>query len=511
MPPNPSRPLFDPRDQQWGALLGAGGFALYLAPLSRAYVFGGLARAMPIEAGIFRGLFNGNFLLYGLAGWCFHNLLGLFGARPLAVVSLQIMDAALGGAGLWLFFHCARRLGAGRPAAALWTIFLGLSLGYWSWSTDAQDYIFSTFLLEAHFLALLLRADGRKVPAWVLGLIHGLCVLGHIVNVLAGLVGLWFLLGEKGAGRRRAVLEYVGASVALVGFSYALALGLAVRPADAGAAWRWWLGSLQHRESALWAHSLRGLWRWARMTLNILVSLVRSLVSFWSGACLSAARVLAVLLGLRFLAVLRDLKGARRAAAGACGLWLVVYAAVFSSWQPDTMVYRVSDLVPLVVLLMLGVEGGPGAGTWRAAAALCAVLMGAGNYDAEIQPRTVLANNERLSRMEFIRDKTPEAAWVTAAEADAGGDELYIPYFAGRRAILLSGARERLPDLAARLDSLLAAGQPVYTSSRVLDDPFWAAFFRSLEPRLEADDGRGFRLYRLKGLPPARARRGGRR
>ena len=31
---------------------------------------------------------------------------------------------------------------------------------------------------------------------------------------------------------------------------------------------------------------------------------------------------------------------------GACLLWLGLYAGVFSSWEPNTMVYRVSDLLP---------------------------------------------------------------------------------------------------------------------------------------------------------------------
>src|SRR5262249_31991035 len=93
------------RERLVQALLFVAAFSLYLSFLSKSYVFEGLARAMPIELGRFRSLFNGNYVLYGFVGWCFHNLLRLFGAEPLAVHSLQIMDALFGAAGLWIFFR----------------------------------------------------------------------------------------------------------------------------------------------------------------------------------------------------------------------------------------------------------------------------------------------------------------------------------------------------------------------------------------------------------------------
>src|SRR5579859_3061416 len=142
------------RESLWGAFLFVSTAVLYLSLLSKSYVFEGLARAMPVELDRFRNLFDGNYILYGFVGWTFHRLISVF-AEIMAVTSLQIFDALIGAAGVWLFFRTLRKIGLDFTIALIGAAALGSTLGYWRWSTDAEDYIFSTFLLLVGFYFLV--------------------------------------------------------------------------------------------------------------------------------------------------------------------------------------------------------------------------------------------------------------------------------------------------------------------------------------------------------------------
>src|SRR5256885_1683815 len=136
------------RDLIYGALLALAALALYAGFLSKAYVFEGLIRAMPMEVpGRWTHLLPGNYLLYGPLGLFFHSVLYLAGWRQPAVHSLQQLDALLGSAGVFIYYHLLRRMKGSVFAAAVWSAILACSLGYWLWSTDAEDYILSTVLL----------------------------------------------------------------------------------------------------------------------------------------------------------------------------------------------------------------------------------------------------------------------------------------------------------------------------------------------------------------------------
>lgn len=493
----------DPRDLLCSALLFAAAAALYLGFLTQDFVFEGLARAMPIEVGRFKELFNGNYLLYGFLGNCFHLLLGSLGFRHLAVLSLQIMDSFIGALGVALFFRILRILGAGRFSAVVWAAVLGACLGFWSWSTDAQNYIFSALLLEINFLLLLSYAAGRRIHPAALGACHALAIFGHIVNGLFGLVGIAVLVQVHGRGWRKPVLQYALASAAATLAGYGAVLAFIVRPASFDALRQWFLGSLAPSGRLYWHggfYSSRSLWTWLKMTLNIFVSYApvytRPPAWGWAGALLWGARLVLAGLVLKLVWDARRLEGLRRIAAWGCAAWLCAYALVFTSWEPGTMVYRVGDLVPLVLLLFLGAEArGPSLAA-GAAAVLFAVLLGAGNFAAEIYPRSFASNSPTLSRMAFIKAHTVEGDWVAGDQ----NDELNIPYFSERRPLVM-GRFEREPEAFRRfLKGLLASGQSVYLTSRVLAKPFWRDYFREARLVLKAKDQDGFELYRLASL-----------
>lgn len=488
-----------PGDALWAAAIFIAAAAANLALRSDSFVFEGLARAMPIDLGLWRELCPGNYILYGPLGWCFHGLLRLLGVAQPAVFSLQAMDALIGAAGLAVYFLTLRVLGAGRAGAAAWTAALGGTLAWWLWSTDAQNYIFSAFLLGLAFHALARRVSGRKIPAWALGALGGLTVLGHIVNALFALplaVGLW--LTEPAPRRRRAVLEAAAAFAAVAGGAYAAALLLVARPADAAAALHWLWGSAGTGQGFRWhgALSARSILQWARMSLNIFVSFSPSFADpappAWTPAALWAARLLLAAAAGALAGAWKSLARPSRTAALVCLAWLAAYALVFTSWEPQTMVYRVPDLIPLTTLLFLAWRGRRGEAL--SGAVLAAALLLA-NFSAELYPRSFASNNEGLTRMTLIKAATREGDWVTG---EGGLDELYIPYFAERRPLVLGRYVGRLEQLSEDIAREQAAGRAVFVTSRVLSDPGWSGYFSRFALAPAAREGDDVILYRLQ-------------
>lgn len=462
--------MLTPRRRDAACLAGlfAASATLYLSFQSKVYVFEGLARALPIELGHWRTAVHGNYLAYGLVGGAFHRLLQACGLSPLAVVSLQTLDAFLGAAGLCVFYVIQRVLGAGRPAAAAWAAVLGLTQGYWMWSSEAENYVFSALLLQLLFLALAARLAGRRVPAALIGALHALAVTGHLVNIVFVLPAA-FVVARTGS--RRELASYAGAWLGGMAALYGAALAF-VRPPNPVV---WFLGSAASGQGV----NLRDTWSVANLGVWLGTTGKALVADPWRPAALVAAVVTTV--------KLRGLRGVRRDAALAAGLWLLGYAVVFTRWEPYTMVYRVTDLAPLVLLLSLAWPATAGA----VLAGLLAVANGPGAAF-----RADAANNPRLARMEFIRGATQEGDWV----AGEGGDELYIPYFAQRRPLLLGRRRE---DLEAGVASLLAAGQRVYLPSAVVDDSYWGPRLRSWKLEKTASDAQGGDLYRVKQTPSA--------
>ena len=207
----------------------------------------------------------------GLWALVFHTLLQAVGFQHLAVVSLQIMDALIGAAGLFVFYLTLRRLGGTVFSSLVWSVVLGGCLGYGLWSTDAEDYIFSTVLLLTHFYFLVRYIQERGDPV-VLGALEGLAILGHIVNGLFGLVGIWFLVRAHGAKWRAPVLKYIAAAACVAGTAYAGVLLFIQKPGSVHAAWSWFKGS-----AGAWSNSaeLGGpmtdtkFAQWLAMSLNI--------------------------------------------------------------------------------------------------------------------------------------------------------------------------------------------------------------------------------------------------
>lgn len=458
---------------------------------------------MPIETGRWVHLFAGNYLLYGPLGLVFHALLQGLGFHHLAVISLQAMDALLGAAGVFVFYLTLRRLGGDTASCVIWSIVLGCSLGYWLWSTEAEDYILSTFLLltNFHYLVRSMRQD--RVDPVILGALHGLAILGHIVNVIFGAVVLWFLYIKFGQGWFKPARRYAGAAAVVVLGAYGTVIAFIQKPASLRGALNWFEGSAALGQGAMnWGggFTLAKLGQWAAMSLRILGPFpLNNYYTPHPWACAPLFLFAAWSLFACFFLVLvthgRAVYRKDPAVVGGCAIWLLIYALMFTRWEPWTMVYRVSDLVPLCVLLFLGCrEVADHHGAWRGAAAALACCLAIGNLGAEIYPRSFASNNSNLERMAFLKANTVEGDWITG---DGGQDEIYIPYFAQRRPIVVQRYTRQPGLLVGLIDALQAHKQSVYVTSRVLSSGPWKAFFKRYQLAVKATGPRGFVLYRV--------------
>lgn len=446
--------------------MGLSAAFFYLFFHSTFYNFDGVACAIAVETTDYAHLVHGNHLGYGLAGLAFYRLWQLLGYQGPALLALQTMDSMLGGIGIGLFCAILIRLKIPRLTCAAAASCLALSLAYWLWSLEAQVYMLGVvFILLALDEALM----ENPRPA-VLGLWHALAILGHAGHIMFLPVAVY---------RLRHRTRYALTLGIILAAAYGAAALFFVRP-HSYEDWRIWLlgsAALTTDRSFRWHGGALGesLTSWAFMTLRIFSdqTLVRGPARLFAYALSAAALIAAA------YAALTLRRGGRRTVVLTALIWLASYALLFSSWEPYTIVYRISDLIAFWLLIALAAQRLPKAG----AAALAAWAMAAGVFNGltAIASYADPLRNKAYQEALWIKTVTPENAWVVAA----GLGQVYIPYFAQRRPLSM----QRLN----RLDDLAAAGEPVFISSRTLYAAHWSGVFQEygLQP---AQTG----LYRVK-------------
>lgn len=463
--------------------MGSAAALFYLCFHSTFYNFDGVACAIAVELGDLRHLAHGNHLAYGLVGLAWDRAWRLLGYGGPALLCLQTLDSMLGGLGVGLFCMLLRRrlkLSAFPTAAA--SAGLALSYAWWLWSLEAQVYMLgAVFLILAADEAL---AD-QPVP-WKAGLYHGLAVLGHAGNAMFLFCAL-FLLREP-AGRTTAGrwLRYLGALAAAVLSAYAAAALCCVQPRDGNDLRLWLLGSaaLGVDRSFQWhgGPPLANLVSWLGMTLRIFADPV-SLAPPWTYAGWTLAALGLAAAGAGWQA------GAR--IGRACLLWLGSYALLFYSWEPCTMVYRVTDLIPFWILAALFASKSP----WRARA-LASWVAVAGSFNGFflIYPRTVPLNNREYQEARWLGEATPPESWIIAT----GNAQVYVPYFAGRKPLNMRYFEGRPEALRQRLAQLRAQDLPIYATARMLA-LIGPALLRTLQAEglSQTARGPGGALYRI--------------
>lgn len=431
---------------------------LDLSTRSLFYNFDGVACAIAVELSDFAHLVHGNHLAYGVAGWLFDGLWRLLGYEGQALLALQVLDSVLGALGAAFFGDLLRRQGRGDREALLGALALAVAHAWWFWSLEAQVY-----MLGALFIVLAAREALSDHPSpFRLGVFHAGAVLGHVGHVMA-FPALAFLLYRK-----KGLREYAFALAGTVAAAYVLAGVFAVKPASLQELKLWLLGSaaLGVDRGFNWHSTPLGysLFSWSRMSFRVFAEFVGRTGFSWT-------------LGV-ILAVLPMLAAARGALdktreGNFWLIWLAGYALLFIAWEPYTIVYRVTDLVPLIALATLGLGGFPAKARAGALAAWIAAA-GAYNYATVVKPASEFANNPDLVEAEWTKASTPPDAWVLVN----GRGGVYVPYFAGRRTVNLRYF-DAPGSLESKLDELTAAGQTLYVTGRTLEQA-------GLRGRLEA-------------------------
>ncbi|UPT73401.1 MAG: hypothetical protein M0D55_16215 [Elusimicrobiota bacterium] len=457
----------------------AGVLLLNLSTRSLFYNFDGVACAIAVELSDFKHLVHGNHLGYGVVAWAFDKLWRLFGYQGQAILTLQALDSILGAFGAAFFADLLRRQGRGEREAVLGAAALAVAHAWWFWSLEAQVY-----MLGALFIVLGARealSDHPK-PFW-LGLWHALAVLGHVGHLMAFPAFAYLLLRKKG------IREYALTMASVVAAAYVMAGVFAVKPANLQELRLWLLGSaaLGVDRGFNWHSTPLGysLWAWSRMTFRIFTEFVGRTGVAWSlGVVLAAVPVLAALRG-----------AAEKTRESLFWLiWLAGYALLFIAWEPYTIVYRVTDLIALVALATMGLQGFS-AKARTALLAAWVLAAGAYNYATVVLPSSRFENNPDLVEAEWTKISTPPDGWVLVN----GRGGVYVPYFAGRRTVNLRYF-DAPGSLETRLDLIAATGDALFVTGRTLEQEGLLARLRTygLKPHTAAPALETFRVARAK-------------
>jgi len=465
-------------ERRLNAAVFAASLLLYLSFRSLYFNFDGVACAIAVELSDFKHLVHGNHLAYGALAWLFDRAWRVLGYRGLTILPLQVLDSLLGAAGAAVFASLLRRAGRSEREAALGAAALAVSSAWWFWSLEAQVY-----MLGALFAALAAReALGENPRPARLGLWHAAAVLGHVGHLMALPALAWALTRRRG---RKSLLPYLAVLAGTVLAAYLAAGIFAVRPESFEDLRRWLLGSaaLGVDRAFAWHYARAGaLSAWAGMTLRIFCE--------FAGRAPWASAAGLVLAALPLAAAARGAaRGGRK--AWFWQLWLAGYAALYLNWEPFTIVYRVSDLLALWALALIGLEGL----TPRARAAVLAAWTAAAcafNLAFTVLPAADPASNSDLVEARWVAARVPSDAWVLVFGRDAS----YLPYFEHLKTVNLRFF-EREDALFARLDALAARGEAVYATDRALarwERPGVLPRY-GLEPSASAD---GLTLYRVR-------------
>ncbi|HXT00081.1 MAG TPA: hypothetical protein VN915_05365 [Elusimicrobiota bacterium] len=466
------------RERRLCAAVFAAALLLDLSFRSQYFNFDGVACAIAVELSDFKHLVHGNHLAYGVVAWLFDRAWRLLGYRGRAILTLQVLDGVLGAAGAAVFASLLRRSGRGEREAALGAAALAVSYAWWFWSLEAQVY-----MLGALFAALAAREALAEKPrparagAWLAA-----AVLGHVGHLMALPAIAWMLWRKRG---RAALAPFAASLAGLVAAAYAAAGILAVRPRTLDDLRLWLLGSAAlgvdrafSWHSDAWSTALLS---WGAMTFEVFCGFAGSSGAVrLAGAALAALPLAAAAFGAA--------RGGREARFWL--LWLAGYAALFLNWEPGTIVYRVSDLLGLWALALLGLQGLTGRARSAALAAWTAAAF-AYNLAFAIRPAADPASNADLVETNWTAARVPPDSWIVATSRGA----VYLPYFAGLKTVNARYFGDEA-SLYSRLDALAASGARVYATDRTLESA-------GLLPELArygletAATGEGLTLYRV--------------
>jgi len=368
------------RNGAFGRLWLALPLLIYLLLPTRNYYWDGVAFAINVEKQLpLRDTLHPNHLIYAAAHVWLYNVALWLGLKTRALFLMQFVNSLLAGASVALLYRALRRRTIPTESAIAGALAFAFAATWWKFSTDADAYIPSIFLL---LCANDLVETRRSVV--LAGLAHAAAMLFHELAFLFLPIALFRLKEPKKA------LSYAACSLGPTGIAYALAYRAVFGQFRAGGMAAW-----------MTAHSPDASYSWQPVR-DFVLTLTGTLRLFFGGrldqvkaepfTIIGAAALVACVLGLtvggrrsgslRFQVPPKDLL-----------LWVAVYAAFLFVWMPQNTFYRLFYLPPLLLVACCSV------GRARADRLLpwmiCAVLF-LWNLVFAIYPQSRVENNATL-------------------------------------------------------------------------------------------------------------------
>ena len=198
---------------RWGRLWLAVPLAVYLLLPTRNYYWDGVAFAINVEKQLpLRDTLHPNHLIYTAAWVCLYHAALLIGLKTRVLFLMQFVNSLLAGAGVALLYRALRRRAVRPNGAIAGALAFAFAATWWRFSTDADAYIPSLFLL---LCANDLLETRRSVV--LAGLTHAAAMLFHELAFLYLPIALWRLKEPKKA------VSYGACSLGPSAVAYALA------------------------------------------------------------------------------------------------------------------------------------------------------------------------------------------------------------------------------------------------------------------------------------------------
>jgi len=439
-----------------GLVAAAIPFALYLGWPSAFWNFDGVACAAAVELGNPVYWFHSQHLLYGFLGACFWKFLSAVMGLARALPALQLLSSLLSVLAAYFVYRLLLdRLGH-RYVALLLSLCAATSAVVWIWSIEAQVYPLGYLgLAAATWMLLRPEETGR---GWKVGIWHGVAILGHLVH------GLWLIPATVYLWRQKNSLRaYWAALGATVFTAYAGVAVFVLRPYQGEQNWfaHWIKGSLgltPDRSIAWHSEGWGGIIDWVVATPGTWWGSLGPGSPATVALFIKIATALSVALFLT--GIFYALRGSWRSPLTQFSLiWIGVYAAFFSSWEPQTLCYRMTDVIPWTLLLASGLQALHSEKHRLIAAGgglLSLILI---NLTVRIIPMNRVENNRAYQHtLQLVRLTPEQSVYLTGG----GLPWIYLLYFTGRSA----WNAKNLPE-----DRFKTFNQPVFAHTSLLADP----------------------------------------
>ncbi len=354
--------LFLKANEKWLPWIVFPGILLiYLLFPSKNYYWDGIFFARVIEdvPGVTPPLLHPNHLLYNVAGYFLYRTARALGLNWRAVEVLQFANNVVSVFAAFLLLRILKRCLQSTYIAWSLTLLFAFSATWWKFSTDANAYIVSVFLLLLAFYFILPNSKPRPL---LVALIFSISVLFHQLAVFCYPIlalGLWWQASSLSTMKRNLiVLQFCVLAFALVFGVYVYCFYVISGNFDPSRFARWVTSyspdaSFSFDALSNLGYTLRGH---SRLFFNGRFSLLKGLLT---PTIISLIGLLSVLWLVWMFLIIRGLKSVKwrrlrvpgSRSAKLALLWIVVYIAFLFFWLPQNTFYRLFYLPPIILFV----------------------------------------------------------------------------------------------------------------------------------------------------------------